>query len=42
MKHLNFKNAFTLLTLVLISFGFGSIKSNDYIKYVDTDIVIEL
>jgi len=35
MKHLNFKNAFTLLALILISFGFDNIKPNDYIKYVD-------
>ena len=35
MKYLNFKYTLSVLTLVLISFGFGSIKSNDYIKYVD-------
>ena len=35
MKHLNFKNIIAIISIVLISFGFKNMKSNDYIKYVD-------
>ena len=35
MKHLNFKNIFAVIALILISFGFKSMKPNNYIKYVD-------
>ena len=35
MKHLNFKNIFSIIALILISFGFKSMKPNNYIKYVD-------
>ena len=35
MKHLNFKNIFAVMALILISFGFKSMKPNNYIKYVD-------
>ena len=36
MKHLNLKNIFAVIAFItIISFGFKSMKTNDYIKYVD-------
>jgi hypothetical protein len=42
MKHLNLKNIFAVIAIVLISFGFKSLKPNDYIKYVDPFIGSEV
>jgi len=35
MKHINLKNVFAVIALIIISFGFKSMKPNDYIRYVD-------
>ncbi|MDB9842810.1 glycoside hydrolase family 92 protein, partial [Polaribacter sp.] len=36
MKHFNLKNIFAVIAFItIISFGFKSMKTNDYIKYVD-------
>ena len=35
MKHLNLKNTFAVIALIIISFSFKIMKTNDYIKYVD-------
>ncbi len=35
MKYLNFKNTIFVIAVILISFGFKSMKPNNYIKYVD-------
>ena len=35
MRHFNLKNIFAVIAIILISFGFKSLKPNNYIKYVD-------